>query len=115
MNFNHLLIFHKVAEMQHFTRAVLEHALAERGLEQALTIGMELGSTEAIKLAVAAGLGISFISEHTLHLELATGRLSQLALSDFMLRRSLNITYVAEKRLSRAAHVFLELIRKSRL
>jgi DNA-binding transcriptional LysR family regulator len=34
---------------------------------------MELGSNETIKQAVMAGLGISFISEHTIGLERSVG------------------------------------------
>lgn len=93
------------------TRAVLEQALEKRGLGAGRTIIMELGSTEAIKRAVAAGLGIAFVSVHTISLELAVGRLRRLNLADFSLQRSLYITYIHEKRLSRAARAFLEQLR----
>jgi DNA-binding transcriptional LysR family regulator len=52
----------------------MEEFFRERSIQP--QIGMEMGSNEAIKQAVVAGLGISFISQHTLGLELSAGRLS---------------------------------------
>jgi LysR family transcriptional regulator, low CO2-responsive transcriptional regulator len=53
------------------TREVLERALGEQGLRPRVV--MELGNTEAIKKAVAAGLGLSFVSEHAVELERQAG------------------------------------------
>lgn len=91
------------------TREVLEEAIAARGLSP-LQTSMELGSTEAIKRAVAAGLGVSFVSEHTIELELAAGLLRRVPLTDFKLTRPLSIVFLRQRRLSRAAQVFLQLI-----
>jgi DNA-binding transcriptional LysR family regulator len=44
------------------TRAVAEQLLADRGVT--LRPAMELGSTEAVREAVAAGLGVSVVSRH---------------------------------------------------
>jgi len=44
------------------TRDTLESALRERGIKR-LPVVMELGSTEAVKQGVLAGLGLSFVSE----------------------------------------------------
>jgi DNA-binding transcriptional LysR family regulator len=45
------------------TRKVVENALAARGLNmEEMNVGMELGSIQAIKEVVAAGLGISILS-----------------------------------------------------
>jgi DNA-binding transcriptional LysR family regulator len=41
-------------------------------------VGMEIGSNETIKQAVIAGLGIAFISAHTVAIEIADGRLTML-------------------------------------
>jgi DNA-binding transcriptional LysR family regulator len=49
------------------TRAVLERAFRERGLQPRVV--MELGSTEAIKKPVAAGLGVSFVSRYAVERE----------------------------------------------
>lgn len=91
------------------TRTVLEKALARRGLPP-LSPSLELGSTEAIKNAVAAGLGISFVSEHTIQLERAAQLVVVVPLEDFAVTRSLSLVYPKRRRLSRAAHLFLEVI-----
>ena len=90
------------------TRTVLEEALSRRGLPP-LPPYMELGSTEAIKNAVAAGLGLSFVSEHTIQLERAARLLVSIPL-DFTVTRSLSLIYLKQRRLSRAAQMFLEVI-----
>ena len=46
------------------TRGVTEHYLARGGI--VLTPAMELGSTEAIREAVAAGLGVALVSRHAI-------------------------------------------------
>jgi len=52
------------------TRKVMEMALKERGLDpEHLNITMELGSTQAIKQVVSAGLGITIISALTVNRE----------------------------------------------
>jgi DNA-binding transcriptional LysR family regulator len=58
------------------TRGALERFLVEHGVAAGSL--MELGSNETIKQAVMAGLGISFISEHTIGLERSVGRLVRL-------------------------------------
>ncbi len=55
--------------------------LMERLFEQARfdpIVGMEIGSNETIKQAVIAGLGVAFISAHTVAVEIADGRLTTL-------------------------------------
>ena len=58
------------------TRLAMEAFFRERGVEP--RVDMEMGSNEAIKQAVVAGLGIGFISKHILGLELSAGRLAVL-------------------------------------
>jgi DNA-binding transcriptional LysR family regulator len=91
------------------TREVLEEALEMRGF-QPIPPFIELGSTEAIKQAVRAGLGLAFVSEHAIKLELAAGLLRRVPLVDFKLTRPLFIVYPKQKRVSKAAHAFLELL-----
>lgn len=90
------------------TRAVLERALAERGLT--VTPRMSLGSTEAIKRSVAAGAGLAVVSRLALSLELETGRLALLPLSDLALRRPLHRLTRRGTHESRAAKAFRELL-----
>jgi LysR family transcriptional regulator for metE and metH len=58
------------------TRALMERVFAEAGL--APRIGMEITSNETIKQAVMAGLGLAFISAHTISAELTARRLATL-------------------------------------
>jgi LysR family transcriptional regulator, low CO2-responsive transcriptional regulator len=55
------------------TRLLAEKFLSRRGIKP--RIGMEIGSNETIKQAVMAGLGIAFISAHTIAAEIGDGRL----------------------------------------
>jgi LysR family transcriptional regulator, low CO2-responsive transcriptional regulator len=55
------------------TRLVAEKFLSQHGIKP--RIGMEIGSNETIKQAVMAGLGIAFISAHTIAAEIGDGRL----------------------------------------
>jgi LysR family transcriptional regulator, low CO2-responsive transcriptional regulator len=55
------------------TRLVAEKFLSQHGIKP--RIGMEIGSNETIKQAVMAGLGIAFISSHTIAAEIGDGRL----------------------------------------
>ena len=71
------------------TRAVLERALRKAGVRKGPQEGdLQLGSTEAIKGAVAAGLGVGFLSQWSLQDELASGRLRLLPLPDLRVRRA---------------------------
>ncbi|MDR3741697.1 MAG: selenium metabolism-associated LysR family transcriptional regulator [Terracidiphilus sp.] len=57
------------------TRQVLEQALEKCGIKRrALRVAMELDSTEAIKTAVEAGLGVGFVSQWALARDLRPGR-----------------------------------------
>lgn len=91
------------------TRAVMEEALILQGLGPIRPV-MELGSTEAIKQAVTAGLGLSFVSEHTIKLETAAGLLKVLPLPDFSVKRPLYLIYVEARSLSRSARAFLDML-----
>ena len=58
------------------TRSVIARWLGDQGLaEDALECAFELGSTEAIKGAVQAGVGVSIVSRATIANELELGRL----------------------------------------
>lgn len=58
------------------TRTSMERVFAERGVKPASS--MELASNETIKQGVMAGLGLSYLSLHTVGLELAAGKLVRL-------------------------------------
>lgn len=89
------------------TREVVEAALRERGVEA--KVAMELGSTEAVKQAVAAGLGVSVVSIATIAQELELGRLVVLDVPDLLVRRTLTRLSMIGRRPSRALRAFLAL------
>lgn len=91
------------------TRLALEGALAERKL--AIYPVMSLGNIEAIKRAVTAGIGVAFVSELTVGMETAAGRLAVIELADFTLRRPFHSVSVRGRHRSRAAQAFLATLR----
>jgi DNA-binding transcriptional LysR family regulator len=91
------------------TREVVEDALAGAGIP--VNLVMTLGSTEAIKNAVAGGLGIALVSSLTITLERASGRLVVIDLADLVIRRPLHLLTLESKPPSPAALEFLRLLR----
>lgn len=88
------------------TRMAAQRPFDEHGI--ALDIRMELGSNEAIKQAVAGGLGISVLSRHTLALEGASGPLTILDVQHFPIQRHWYLVYPAGKQLSVVARTFCD-------
>jgi DNA-binding transcriptional LysR family regulator len=79
------------------TRLLMERLFADARVTP--RIGMEMGSNETIKQAVIAGLGIAFISAHTVAVELADGRLVALDVVGLPVMRTWFIVNLAKKRL----------------
>jgi DNA-binding transcriptional LysR family regulator len=90
------------------TRAVIERMLRERGLQHDGI--MSLGSTEAIKRAVAAGAGISLVSRRTVTAEVAAGALVELPVTDLKLQRPLHKVSLRHKQAGRAMQAFLDML-----
>lgn len=90
------------------TRLATEKFFKERGLK--VKVRMELGSNEAIKQAVAGGLGIAVLSAHTLALERNANELAILDVDGFPIRRHWYLAYSRDKQLSVVARVFLEFL-----
>lgn len=88
------------------TRLATERFFAEHQLS--LKVRMELGSNEAIKQAIAGGLGVSVLSRHTLTLEGSGGLLLPLDVSGFPLKRKWYVAYPRERHLSAVAKAFIE-------
>ncbi len=94
------------------TRAAMERFLTENGVVPQRTV--EMTSNETIKQAVMAGMGISFISERTISLELATGNIARLNVKGTPLKRHWFVVHRAEKRLLPVAEAFRQfLLRES--
>jgi len=86
------------------TRAAMEHVFAERGFRVRET--MEMSSNETIKQAVMAGMGIAFLSMHTIGLELRAQRLVLLPVAGLPVMREWFVIHRKGKRLSPAAQAF---------
>jgi LysR family transcriptional regulator, low CO2-responsive transcriptional regulator len=86
------------------TRAAMEHVFKERGVSYRTS--MEVSSNETIKQAVMAGMGLSFISKHTIMLELATGKLVTLNVAGLPVVRDWFVIHLRDKKLSPIAAAF---------
>jgi DNA-binding transcriptional LysR family regulator len=71
---------------------------------------IRLGSSEAIKQAVMAGLGLAVLSIHNIRLELAHQRLKILDVKEFPLYRKWYVGYPSAKSLSLVARTFISFI-----
>ena len=71
-----------------------------------LNIAMEIKSTETIKQAVIAGMGVSFLSAHTISRELQAGSLTVLDVQGFPLMLHWYVVHRKNKRLTPVAQAF---------
>ena len=90
------------------TRKAVERLFGEAGVS--LTTHLEFDDSEAIKQGVISGLGVAFLSQHSLRLELAAGELAILDVEGFPLRRRWYAMHRQGKRLSNAAQSFLDFL-----
>lgn len=99
------------------TRETFEGCLRESGSPGLphLNIVAELGSSEAVKEAVLAGLGISVISVHAIRRELKSGLLAALSIDECAIERSFYLIYRRQFDLMNHHKRFLEFIRAYRL
>ena len=86
------------------TRIAMERFFANSGVH--LAQSFEMSSNETIKQAVMAGMGISFISLHTIGLELAVGRLVCLSVEGTPVMRQWHVVRRPEKHLLPPAAAF---------
>ncbi len=92
------------------TRLAMERFFAEREIH--LKTGMEVGSNEAIKQSVQAGLGLGLLSRATIEQELELKRLVELDVAEFPIMRHWYVMHRKGKRLSAAAAAFKEFLLK---
>ncbi|HUX74024.1 MAG TPA: LysR family transcriptional regulator [Steroidobacteraceae bacterium] len=90
------------------TRAVVERAMRRHGIEIAPL--MSLASPEAIKNAVAAGLGIAIVSSLIVALELQSGSLGIVAVKNLSIRRSLHLQRLRGRADSPVTAQFLQVL-----
>lgn len=92
-----------------FTRQIMDRLF--RPYQSRLRIAMELPSLAMIKTFVAAGMGVSLISESLAREECRSGQLSLIPFEDVDLWRELGMVYDQDRTLPRAATAFMELVR----
>ncbi|MDP2020339.1 MAG: LysR substrate-binding domain-containing protein [Hydrogenophaga sp.] len=86
------------------TRAAMEKFLETSRMEPRVV--MEMASNETIKQAVMAGMGISFLSLHTIGLELEHGLIATQDVEGTPIIRAWNVVHTLSKLLSPAAEAF---------
>ena len=86
------------------TRDSMEQGFGARLAD--LNIAMEIKSTETIKQAVMAGMGVSFLSTHTIGRELQAGSLTMLDVQGFPLMLHWYVVHRKNKRLPPVAQAF---------
>jgi len=97
-----------VRELGSGTRMTVERFFRERQLS--IQIQMELGSNEAIKQALAGGLGLAVLSRSTIHPE-GDRELAVLDVEDFPIHRAWYLVRPKGKQLSVVAETFLAFLR----
>lgn len=93
-----------VREPNSGTRSAMERFFQEQRFSPQTT--MEMSSNETIKQAVMAGMGVSFLSLHTVGLEVRSGLLKIARIEGTPVMRTWNIVHLSSKLLSPAAEAF---------
>lgn len=88
------------------TRQAVQKLFEKHGIN--VKVKLELGSNEAIKQAIAGGLGISVLSRHTLALEGTNSQITILDVEGFPIERYWYIVYPSGKQLSVVARTFFD-------
>ncbi|MDX2424221.1 MAG: LysR family transcriptional regulator [Amphritea sp.] len=104
---SHLL----VRESGSGSRLALEQHCQERRLR--FTPSMEIGSNDAVKHAVIAGLGVAVLPKLSIGSELQLGRLKIVNLDGFPLRRSFCVVHPQAKHPTPAMQAFLDYIQQN--
>ncbi len=92
------------------TRRAIQNLLDQKNLS--VKVRLELGSNEAIKQAIAGGLGLSVLSRHTLTPD-KPGELVVLDVEGFPIERQWYAVHLAGKQLSVIASTFLEYLQEA--
>jgi len=94
------------------SRWSLEKAARKAGAK--LTVAMELGSNGAIKHAVESGLGLAVISRYACALEVSSGRLVELDVKGFPIRRDWHIVHLRKRRMPLSVKEFIAFLKDTR-
>ncbi len=91
------------------SRWSLEKAARKAGAK--LSVAMELGSNGAIKHAVESGLGLAVISRYATALEFSSGRLVELNVRGFPIRRDWHIVHLRRRKLPAPVTAFIDFLK----
>ncbi len=97
-----------IREIGSGTRAAVERFLATHALDRPRSL--EMNSSEAIKQAVQAGLGLGVVSMHTLEMELTLGRLVVLDVEGFPIMRHWRLVYRKDRHFSPVSQAFYDYV-----
>lgn len=86
------------------TRSIMERYFAEHSISP--IVNMEISSNETVKQAVIAGLGISFVSLHTIGSEISNQQLAVLDVQDTPIIRTWHVVALRKHNASQAAEAF---------
>jgi LysR family transcriptional regulator, low CO2-responsive transcriptional regulator len=95
-------------EMGSGTRHAVEKMFGEHDIN--VKVSLELGSNEAIKQAIAGGLGISVLSQHTIISEGTHGEFAILDVQGFPIERHWYVGSLTGKQISVVAETFLQFL-----
>ncbi|HET9781222.1 MAG TPA: LysR substrate-binding domain-containing protein [Candidatus Dormibacteraeota bacterium] len=93
------------------SRWSLEKEARKSGVK--LTVAMELGSNGAIKHAVESGLGLAVLSRYACALELSSGRLVELDVRGFPIKRDWHIVHLKRRKLPTSVTEFIDFLKKA--
>jgi DNA-binding transcriptional LysR family regulator len=97
------------------SRASLEQALGTAGKSlRDLQVALELGSNEAIKRAVAGGLGVAIISLRSAKKEIQSRKLHALQIRGLTLAREIYVVWNERRALPIPAQLFLDILERRR-
>ena len=94
------------------TRDATEQCLQRHGVS--VRVAMELGSNEAVKRAVAAGLGLGTVSKFGAEPDLSAGLIQVLSVQGWDCRRPLTVFYREDRHLPAAQRAFLRFLEEER-
>lgn len=94
------------------SRRVLERSLEHIGIRpSSLNVVLELGTNEAVKEAVLAGLGIAALSKRSVQREIETGQLRTLKVNRLSLDRDIYVVRDRRRALPAPADLFLQFLK----
>lgn len=95
-------------------RKIIEHELGKHEIQIPDDIQMELGSTQAIKSAIEAGLGIGILPKLSVEQELKLGTLKQVSIADVKWMRDLFIVTKRSRFPKQTVRAFISFIMENR-